>query len=678
MTAGSGWLIISPGTDGWNKESLHHGALNPLSRPPEVSAVMKRAYLVVLHLLVYFTAFMLAALARRATLDLPPRDWLLLAVFLPGAMLTALLAGKFRPAERIDFRSHLNSFILLAGILAGLVFLLRDFYPSRKIIFFALTLAFFFDSSLRILRRAKTEKLYFQPIPDFSPAVFLLFFLPLVLVLILAGWDQKLSSSSLWLPGGALLCWLISGWHVRRFQPIRAGDRFWHTAWRHLKADLLFLALLSFFIYMVRPAVPYVASLLPAGLVYVLLAQLLLLVVFLPRLPRRAEEIRDSLLNASYALDHELITVFGEPAAPRPAPPAEATGTAGGDAPFRPLFIEYPGLREYLEKTLELKTFKTACLAVQRTADPYNVEILPEEWLQLYLNLKPLNDQRRIDRYLEMVNRRLLPGGYFVGVFEPLSLRLQGFLAAYPFYLARLFYFFDFLWHRACPKLPFFQSVYFALGRGRGRVISLAECLGRLHRAGFELVSLRRRGRQIWFTARRSGPPEMNDQPSYGPLIRLNRLGRDGREIRVFKLRTMYPYSEYIQDLVCRTLGTEAGGKFSNDFRVTSWGRFLRRFWLDELPMVLNLLKGELKLVGVRPLSRHYFSLYPEEAQKRRLGHKPGLIPPFYADLPCTLEEIVLSEMKYLDAWEKNPRRTDLKYFFKALGNIILRGARSN
>ena len=104
----------------------------------------------------------------------------------------------------------------------------------------------------------------------------------------------------------------------------------------------------------------------------------------------------------------------------------------------------------------------------------------------------------------------------------------------------------------------------------------------------------------------------------------------------------------------------------------------MRRFWLDEMPMLYNWLKGEMKLVGVRPLSRHYFSLYSKELQEKRIRHKPGLIPPYYADMPETLEEIQTSELKYLDAYEKKPFKTDWIYFWKALYNIIFKHARSS
>ena len=104
----------------------------------------------------------------------------------------------------------------------------------------------------------------------------------------------------------------------------------------------------------------------------------------------------------------------------------------------------------------------------------------------------------------------------------------------------------------------------------------------------------------------------------------------------------------------------------------------MRQFWLDELPMIINILKGDLKIVGVRPLSKHYYSLYTKELQDKRIDSKPGLLPPFYVDMPSTLDEIIESELKYLRAYEKRPFLTDMRYFFSICSNIIVRKARSN
>ena len=83
-------------------------------------------------------------------------------------------------------------------------------------------------------------------------------------------------------------------------------------------------------------------------------------------------------------------------------------------------------------------------------------------------------------------------------------------------------------------------------------------------------------------------------------------------------------------------------------------------------------------MLGVRPLSPQYLSLYHKELQEKRLAFKPGLVPPFYADLPETLEEIQESENRYLEAWKKSPFKTDCRYFYQAMRNIIFKGVRSN
>jgi lipopolysaccharide/colanic/teichoic acid biosynthesis glycosyltransferase len=157
----------------------------------------------------------------------------------------------------------------------------------------------------------------------------------------------------------------------------------------------------------------------------------------------------------------------------------------------------------------------------------------------------------------------------------------------------------------------------------------------------------------------------------------MKRQGKNGTAIFVYKLRTMHAYSEFIQEYVYEKNRLDAGGKLKDDFRVSPIGKFFRKYWIDEIPMLINFLRGDLKMVGVRPLSNHYLSLYSTELKDRRARTKPGLIPPFYADLPETLEEIMESEMKYLEAHEKHPFLTDVKYFFRSLHNILFKNARS-
>jgi len=90
-------------------------------------------------------------------------------------------------------------------------------------------------------------------------------------------------------------------------------------------------------------------------------------------------------------------------------------------------------------------------------------------------------------------------------------------------------------------------------------------------------------------------------------------------------------------------------------------------------------VKGDMKLVGVRPISQQYFSLYTKELQEKRVRHKPGLLPPFYADMPKTLKEIEDSEMRYLiRCEEKGTVVTDFVYFWRIIYTIIFKRARSH
>jgi len=93
--------------------------------------------------------------------------------------------------------------------------------------------------------------------------------------------------------------------------------------------------------------------------------------------------------------------------------------------------------------------------------------------------------------------------------------------------------------------------------------------------------------------------------------------------------------------------------------------------------MLVNWMRGDIKLVGVRPLSKHKYGILDKDLQEERIKYLPGLVPPFYADLPKNIDEIQESERKYLIKYSEHPFRTDIIYFFKAFYNIILKGARS-
>jgi lipopolysaccharide/colanic/teichoic acid biosynthesis glycosyltransferase len=312
------------------------------------------------------------------------------------------------------------------------------------------------------------------------------------------------------------------------------------------------------------------------------------------------------------------------------------------------------------------------------TTTKFNIAKLPLPEYNYLVNLKRINDILRINKFFEEINAKLPLGGLYINQVETYSLRKKRILKKYPPGVNWVIYTIDFVLKRVMPKLWSTKKLYFLITNGRNRVMSKAETFGRLYSCGFEIIDEKMINGALYFVARKTSEPVFDSNPTYGPLIKLRRFGKGGKKIGVYKMRTMHPYSEYLQAYVYEKSSLQDGGKFADDFRITSVGRFMRKFWLDELPMFINVFKGEMKIVGVRPLSTHYFGLYTEELKERRLKYKPGLVPPFYVDMPVTLEEIMASELKYLDAYEKRPFRTDVSYFFKAFYNIIVKKARSN
>jgi len=315
---------------------------------------------------------------------------------------------------------------------------------------------------------------------------------------------------------------------------------------------------------------------------------------------------------------------------------------------------------------------------ITSTTTRFNISNLHYNDYEQIINLKKINDARFVNKFFEAINSKLAYGGLYINCVETYITRRTRVLNKFIKPFNWLYYFADVVFMRIFPKLPVFKKIYFFITKGRNRVLTRAEALGRLYSCGFEVVDEEVIEGKLYFVARKIKEPVFDENPSYGLLIRLKRIGKDGKLFNVYKLRTMYAYAEYLQEYVHLHNDLKEGGKFKNDFRITTEGKFFRKFWLDELPMLINLIKGNMKLVGIRPLSVQYFNLYTEELKQKRIQCKPGLVPPFYADMPKNLEEIMDSELRYLEAYKKHPFKTDVSYLFKALYNIFIKGARSS
>ncbi len=141
---------------------------------------------------------------------------------------------------------------------------------------------------------------------------------------------------------------------------------------------------------------------------------------------------------------------------------------------------------------------------------------------------------------------------------------------------------------------------------------------------------------------------------SNGPIFfRQVRIGRDGREFRMVKFRTMYPGSErMLTGLEAMNDNDGVLFKMRDDPRVTKVGKILRRYSLDELPQLLNVIGGAMSLVGPRPPLRTEVDKYPEDF-RRRLVVKPGMTGLWQvsgrSDLPW--DEVMRLDLHYVENW---------------------------
>lgn len=332
---------------------------------------------------------------------------------------------------------------------------------------------------------------------------------------------------------------------------------------------------------------------------------------------------------------------------------------------------------DFLENNLKDMTINFYSSSIFSTITLENIEILRNNSKNLLINLHKLNDIRHLNQYLITSHMKLIPDGLLVGYLLPIETTFNRLRNQMPKLLFTLFYPVHFIFSRVIPKIPKINRFYFFITQGKNRTISKAEMYGRLNFCGFKIENDIIINDKLFFIAKKVKTVSNVTNPSYHPIVKLTRVGYNKELIKIHKFRTMHPYSEFLQKDIYEENELDTSGKFKNDFRITSWGKIMRKFWIDELPQIYDWIQGRVNLVGVRALSEQYFSLYPKELQDYRTKFKPGIIPPYYVDLPKDLDEICKSEERYLNQKAIAPLKTDIKYGLKALINIIFKGARS-
>lgn len=172
---------------------------------------------------------------------------------------------------------------------------------------------------------------------------------------------------------------------------------------------------------------------------------------------------------------------------------------------------------------------------------------------------------------------------------------------------------------------------------------------------------------------------------SEGPvLFRQQRIGQWGESFTFLKFRSMYvkqkenPHKAYIEKLIKENQSADNGGatdnavyKLTDDPRVTPVGRFIRKTSLDELPQLLNVLRGEMSLVGPRPPVPYEFEIYDIWHRMRVLSVKPGItgLWQVYGRSTTSFDEMVRLDLKYVTDWSL---WQDIKIIFRTPWVVIM------
>lgn len=159
---------------------------------------------------------------------------------------------------------------------------------------------------------------------------------------------------------------------------------------------------------------------------------------------------------------------------------------------------------------------------------------------------------------------------------------------------------------------------------------------------------------------------------SKGPLFfKQKRVGKNGRYFYIYKFRSMYiDAEERKKELMAQNEMNGLMFKMKDDPRITKVGKFIRKTSIDELPQFINVLKGDMSLVGTRPPTVGEFKQYKGH-HKRRLSMKPGITGMWQAygrNSVMDFDEVVKMDLEYIDNWSI---LLDIKILFKTVATVF-------
>ncbi len=161
------------------------------------------------------------------------------------------------------------------------------------------------------------------------------------------------------------------------------------------------------------------------------------------------------------------------------------------------------------------------------------------------------------------------------------------------------------------------------------------------------------------------------DSPGASPIYVQTRVGKDGKEFKFYKFRSMVPDAEaMLETLLDKNEMIGPAFKMKEDPRITKFGKIIRRSCVDELPQLINILKGDMSFVGPRPPLPREVEMY-DEYQKQRLAVIPGLTC-YWQVQPernsISFDDWMKCDLQYI---RERSLKTDIKIIIKTVKTVF-------
>jgi len=415
----------------------------------------------------YSFSFLIAHKIKYGNFEIVQKEVKYLAIFLVVILFTSLIAGKFRKRKNDEsFISSskilLNTFIVNLGLLILVVNSVSNLSTSRFLLTATLGIGFFFELMLIILTSDFAARTKDSSLFALSKKILLIEFSILIWLVIFTFTSDAISEYSLkqklFFVTTIVIVWLINGTLNREFDTIE-NSNISRILWNHLKSYILFFLIVSALLFLFTLPTELIRIISYNIILFSLWSLAAITIYYIYKAPAQTDAVAFSLFNVTefpeffyktseqinmdVSLSHQISTKYHLL-----------------KNQLRNIYLKnFPDVYDFINSNLELNDLDISKCSIIRSADMYNIEVIPKNSLELYMNLHEMNDIRRINNYLIKVNEKLKKDGYFVGKFESNTLRYKRYHKQYPYYVANFIFFFDFLWKRVFPKLPFFKKL---------------------------------------------------------------------------------------------------------------------------------------------------------------------------------------------------------------------------